>query len=104
MLYLAVRRDDRGHMTCPSCLIAESDPLTGHYHGAFEGQAACQECQVRALAHGPGRARTVAVNQMTPAYKAALQAVFGDDGWEEGAKRVREWALRIKRSRAGVAV
>ena len=38
---------------------------------------------------------------MTPAYKAALQVVFGDD-WEAGLLRVKAWAQRINAARAGV--
>lgn len=88
-------------MTRPSCAIAEKDPLTGHYHGAYEGQSACQECQVRALAHCPERFGAVVGRGMTPAYKAALQVVFGD-AWEAGLQRVKAWARRIEKARAGV--
>lgn len=88
-------------MTCPSCAIAEKDPLTGHYHGAYEGQSACQECQVRAMAHSIDHVRAQDMRKITPAYKAALQVVFGDS-WEAGHMRVKKWARRIDEARAGV--
>jgi hypothetical protein len=73
---------------CPACGTAEANPDTGYY------RANCQECAARMLAHGPEHFDAMAAAAFTPAYRSALQAVFGG-GWMDGHVRVRAWSKRI---------
>jgi hypothetical protein len=74
---------------CPSCAAAEADPLTGRYHSG------CQDCAARMLAHGPQHHEAMLAAAFTPAYRSALQAVFGGE-WMEGHRLVRAWSKRIE--------
>lgn len=74
---------------CPACATAQADALTGHY------RAGCTECAARMLAHGPEHFDAMAAAAFTPAYRSALQAVFGAD-WMDGHVRVRAWSRRIE--------
>lgn len=76
-------------MTCPACQEAETNPSTGMY------QSECLECSARALSHSPAYFDAARSNSITPAYRDALQAVFGD-GWKAGHERVKFWSDRRK--------
>lgn len=60
-------------MTCPDCTAAQANADWGGYH------ASCQGCQVRALAGGMAFFASRVERRITPAYRAALHALFGDD-------------------------
>ena len=81
---------------CPACAVAEKDPLTGRY------RAGCVECGARDLANGPAHHEAMLAAAFTPAYRSALQGVFGA-GWMDGHTRVREWSKRIEAARKGDA-
>lgn len=74
-------------MTCPACQEAERNPLTGMY------QSGCLECSARALSHGPAYFDAARSDSMTPAYRDALQATFGEN-WRAGHEAVKAWAQR----------
>jgi hypothetical protein len=76
---------------CPSCLAAESDPLTGLYH------AGCRDCEIRAVAGSPMFARVMAGRQMTPEWLAALERVAGADKAAKEALHQRVKAAYIRR-------
>ena len=78
---------------CPACIAAAANPQSGYY------RAGCVECGARGLAHGPQHHEAMLAAAFTPAYRSALQAVFGLD-WMEGHKRVRAWSKRIEAARA----
>lgn len=75
-------------MTCPDCTAAQTNPDWGGYH------AKCQGCQVRALASGMGFFAAKTDRRITPAYRAALRTLFGDDA-DAGHLRVKEEYERI---------
>lgn len=77
---------------CPACAVAQGDAETGHY------RAGCTACAARMLAHGPEHFDAMAAAAFTPAYRSALQAVFGA-GWMDGHTLVRQWSRRIEAQR-----
>lgn len=81
-------------MTCEACQRAQINPRTGMY------QADCMECTARALANSPQFFDAMKAEAMTPAYRDALQAAFGQD-WKAGHERVKHWAQRIKEAHHG---
>lgn len=74
---------------CVGCRLAESDP---HTHVVY---MACRSCDARSLATWPEFRESVAAECITPAYRSALQRVFGQ-GWKEAHTEVRRWAERMK--------
>lgn len=60
-------------MTCPDCTAAQTNADWGGY------RAHCQGCQVRALAGGMAFFVAKTEGRITPAYRAALCTLFGDD-------------------------
>ena len=76
-------------MTCPDCTAATTNPHWGGYH------AACQGCQVRALATSPGFWESSRAGTMTPGYRKALETTFGDD-WKDGHARVKAEHGRLR--------
>jgi hypothetical protein len=76
-------------MNCPACTEAEAHPLTS---GAYI--SSCKECAARMLAHGPQHYESRKASVMTPAYRDALQHIFGSD-WQKGHARVKYWGERI---------
>lgn len=74
---------------CTACADAALDPHTGSY------QASCDECAARALANGPLFYEAAASDTLTPAYRSALQRVFGE-AWKNGHWRVKHWAQQIQ--------
>ena len=75
-------------MICESCTRAATNPRTGWFN------ADCPECAARALAGGPEHFESKRDKRITPAYRAALEAVFGD-AWKAGHERVKAWAQRL---------
>lgn len=82
-------------MTCPHCKAADTNPN----HGIED--AACHGCQVRALADSPQFWRSMTDGQQTPGYRAALVAVFGEEGADEGNDTVFAEYQRLKKLRGG---
>jgi len=76
-------------MTCDACAEAEQNPRTSRFH------AGCRCCGARALAQGPQHFTARSSRTMTPAYRDALQALFGAD-WVDGHAHVKAWAERMK--------
>jgi len=75
-------------MNCPGCAIAETNP---HTHVVY---ANCRACDARSLATWPEFHESVAAECITPAYRSALQPVFGN-GWKEAHAEVRRWVERM---------
>lgn len=46
------------------------------------------------LAHSPAMAESAKAEALLPAYRSALQHLFGED-WKEGHERVKKWAERL---------
>ena len=82
-------------MACPSCAIADIDPLTGHYH------IGCDECSTRQIAHGQEHWTSQAARRILPAYQSLLESTFGPE-WQAGHMKVKAWSQRIDAARAGV--
>lgn len=72
-------------MTCAACESAQTNRFCGMY------RADCLECSARALSHSPAYHAAATADTMTPAYRDALQAVFGEE-WKQGHVRVKRWA------------
>lgn len=77
---------------CPSCAKAELCPTTGLQN------AGCMSCEARSLARSPAFAEAAKAEAMTPTYRGALWALFGDN-WQDGHKLVKEWADRLEGAR-----
>lgn len=75
-------------MTCPDCTAAATSPAWGGYH------AKCQGCRARALASGMAFFTAKTEQRITPAYRAALHAIFGDDA-DAGHAQVKKEYDRI---------
>ena len=80
-------------MNCQACARAKVNPLTGHY------MLACRECEARALANSPAMADASLAEAIIPAYRSALQAIFGAD-WMAGHSQVKVWAEKISSARS----
>lgn len=78
-------------MTCPACVIAETNPMTGHYG------AGCLNCSARSIAHSPEFKEAGLADALTPGYRSALQTVFGRD-WASAHAMVKRWADRIEKA------
>lgn len=76
-------------MSCHDCTQAK----TTKYWPIFQSE--CRGCKVRALASGPLHFTAMKAKTITPSYKAALRAVFGDD-WRAGHDEVKAEHARIK--------
>lgn len=79
-------------MSCPSCVKAERNPRSVIYH------AGCPVCSARMLANGPLFFEAERTEQLTAAYRQALQLTFGDR-WQEGHAAVKQWRERIQACR-----
>lgn len=77
-------------MTCPNCAAARTDP---HWPGY---QAGCRPCRVRALASGPTFFQAAQAGRQTPAYRAALQSLLGED-WKAAHEEVKAEHLRVQK-------
>lgn len=75
--------------SCTACTEAKVNAWSGAY------RADCLECSARALSHSPTHFAAAQAGAITPAYRDALQAVFGDD-WKAGHERAKAWASRRK--------
>ncbi|MDD2711318.1 MAG: hypothetical protein PHU77_00220 [Simplicispira sp.] len=75
-------------MICPDCATAQTDHNWGGYH------AHCQGCQVRALASGMAFFTSRAERRITPAYRACLHTLFGEDA-DAGHLQVKKEYDRI---------
>lgn len=82
---------------CPACEVAHGNAESGYY------RAGCVECSARMLAHGPEHFDAMAAAAFTPAYRTALQVVFGGD-WMDGHTRVRSWSRQIEAARQARAM
>lgn len=78
--------------TCEPCTRAEANPRSGIY------QTGCKECESRMLAHSPAMAESAKAEALLPAYRSALQHLFGED-WKEGHERVKRWAEKLRTTR-----
>lgn len=54
-------------------------------------RAQCPGCKARSLAESPEFAESVRAQQLQPAYRHALRALFGD-GWQAAHEEVKRWA------------
>jgi hypothetical protein len=86
---MSPRRNISVAWQCQACAEAERNPNTGMYH------ADCRECSARALSASPQHFAASQAGALLPAYRDALQAVFGD-GWKAGHERVKAWSQRRK--------
>ena len=76
-------------MTCLACTAAQ----TAAHHPIY--QAECRGCRVRALANGPVHFDAQQAGRVTPAYKAALQNLAGED-WQAAHAEVKQERARIE--------
>lgn len=76
-------------MSCTACSIAMTKPRIDLF------TVGCVSCKARALAATGAHEESAEAKKITPAYKAALEAMFGDD-WQAGAAQTKEWAGRMK--------
>ena len=76
-------------MSCEHCTEAQTDANWPGY------QARCRGCQVRALANGPAFFESAQAQRITPAYRAALEKLFGGD-WRASHREVRAEYERLK--------
>ncbi len=67
---------------CAGCQAAADNPVSGL---SIDG---CQECAVRELAASPAYHASVLARRVIPAYRQALERVFGPQ-WLEGHERVK---------------
>ena len=74
-------------MSCKDCTEAESKS----WHGF---SARCRGCHIRSLATCLPFFQSQQCSQITPAYRAALQKLFGDS-WQEGHTEVKAEKQRI---------
>ena len=75
-------------MSCTDCTAAQTNANWGGYH------AKCQGCQVRTLASGMAFFASSKERRITPAYRAALHAIFGEDA-DAGHVQVKKEYERI---------
>ena len=75
-------------MTCGACERAQANPARDDY------TSGCESCQARALAAIGAHIESQALGSVTPAFRDALERVFGD-GWKAHAAAVRDWGQRI---------
>lgn len=76
-------------MTCIDCNNATTIKHWPGYH------AECHGCKVRALAHGPSYHASMLANSITPGYRNALRAMFGED-WRAAHEEVKAEHQRLK--------
>ena len=79
-------------MTCTAC-TACTDAMTSPRSATFT--PSCESCIARALAATGAHQESARVESITPAYRAALVALFGERAME-GQALTLEWAARIK--------
>ena len=75
-------------MTCDSCTTAATDP----HHPIY--QSSCRGCRIRALAGSIAAIDAAQAGRITPAYKAALQVLAGED-WQAAHAEVKQERARI---------
>lgn len=75
--------------SCPACAKAELCPTTGLM------QAGCMGCEARGLARSPSFYEAAKAEAMTPQYRGALWALFGEK-WQEGHELVKAWAAKLE--------
>ncbi len=76
-------------MTCLACAAAQTDADHPIYF------ARCRGCRVRSLANGPAHFEAQQAGRITPAYKAALQKLAGED-WQAAHAEVKQERARIE--------
>lgn len=75
-------------MICLACAAAQTDADHPIYF------ARCRGCRVRSLANGPAHFEAQQAGRITPAYKAALQKLAGED-WQAAHAEVKQERARI---------
>ena len=80
-------------MACPSCTAAERTPNKD----GFEDD--CRSCKARALAATGAHLESEERKGITPAYRQALEKMFGAESWRDGHELVKGWAKRMKGAR-----
>ena len=70
---------------CPACTQARINSWCGMY------RADCLDCSARALSQSPAYHDSAQADAITPRYRDALVATFGE-GWKEGHEMVKQWA------------
>lgn len=83
-------------MSCEHCASAQKDADWAGY------QARCRGCQVRALANGPAFFESARAHKTTPAYRGALEKLFGAD-WQASHREVRAEFERLQAMKNGGA-
>jgi hypothetical protein len=71
-------------MICKACEESRANRWCGHF------RADCHDCKARALANSPACFEAAQAGAITPSYRDALQAEFGEK-WLEGHEKVKEW-------------
>lgn len=71
---------------CPDCVTAKDRPHVGGRYSAH-----CMVCEARRIACSPVCADAKARGVVTPAYKAQLCAVAGENHWQAVHDLVRAW-------------
>lgn len=79
-------------MSCPNCVQAVAKPHWPGYTGT------CRGCTLRAMANSPAFFTATQAAAITPAYRSALQAMFGEE-WQEAHQEVKAEAERLKKLR-----
>ena len=77
-------------MGCPACAAAESTPN----RDGFEQD--CRGCKARALAATGAHIESAERGGITPAYRVALEKLFGADAWRDGHELVKGWARKLR--------
>jgi len=76
-------------MSCEHCASAQKDADWAGY------QARCRGCQVRAMANGPAFFESALAQRISPAYRKALEKLFGKD-WQTSHREVRDEFERLQ--------
>ncbi|WP_128003445.1 hypothetical protein [Piscinibacter defluvii] len=75
-------------MRCKACADAEREPTRDEFHRG------CMSCEARALASLGAHVESLERRCITPQYRAALEALFGE-AWMQGHEHVKRWAGKI---------
>ena len=79
-------------MTCNACTDAMTAPRSAEF------TCGCSSCDARALAATGAHQESARVESITPAYRAALVALFGAESaeWMAGHEAVKAWDARMR--------
>ena len=84
----------QARMICPTCLEAEKNAAIHSFNDA------CQPCAERHFAHLQVFFESRKAQNITTAYKAALDRRFGAEGATAAHENVKKWAKRIDAAQA----